>query len=156
MKPSNIFKIVLALVAIICVAVGFCGIDIGADTTNIQTAGMGMVATLPLVATFNFDNLKMPKADFEALQAKHGKLYVLDVVIDESEKYQFAVCRPSRATISAIAANKDNLTKANDIIIKNMVVGGDLEALDDGIVFARVLKELGGIVKQGQSFLTKA
>lgn len=149
MKPSNIFKIVLAFVALICIAVGIWGANSGSDA-------VGMLAAAPLVATFNPDNLKMPKADFEALQAKHGKLYVLDVIIDESEKYQFAVCRPSRATISAIASNKDNLTKANDIIIKNMVVGGDLEALDDGIVFARVLKELGGIVKQGQSFLTKA
>lgn len=156
MKPSNIFKIVFALVALICVAVGVLGANSGADAPNVQTAGMGMLAGLPLVAAFNPDNLKIPKADFEALQAKHGKLYVLDVIIDESEKYQFVVCRPSRDTISAIAANKDNLTKANDIIIKNMVVGGDLDALDDGIVFARVLKELGGIVKQGQSFLTKA
>lgn len=150
MKSNVILKTVLALVAIVCVCMGAM-----ASGHTDQTA-LTAFAAAPAIAAFNFDNLKITADEFKALQAKHGRLYVLDITIDEVEKYQFIVCRPSRDVMDAITANRNDLSKANNIIIKNMIVGGDTDALKDGVVYARAMAEIGKIVQQGQSFLSKA
>lgn len=150
MKPSLILKFLFALVALVCLSVGVWGATHGApEATGLMMAAPGLVA-------FDMTKLKMPQSEFDELKAKYKRLFVLGVDLDEDEKYQFIVRRPSRQVIDAMAHNKDDISKANDILIKNMVVGGDMEALDDGVVYANLLKQLAGIVKQGQSFLAKA
>lgn len=94
---------------------------------------------------------------FKDLQAKHGRLYYIHVVIDETEQYHFFAKRPSRSLLSMIAdyANKQDYNKINEVTIANMIVAGDKEALEDGVVFQNVMEELSKLMKMGQSFLLK-
>lgn len=160
MKP--IFKIMFLTISLIICGIAVAGYfspEVIAHRVEMSDFGALIVAAPIAVAsigTFNADNLKIPLAEFEQLKAKHGKLYVIDIQIDEDEKYQYIVCRPTRNLLSAIAKYKDDLDKANDLILKNMVVAGDMEALEDGIVFARLMKDTAKIIQQGTSFLFKA
>lgn len=94
--------------------------------------------------------------EFKALKAKFKKLYLITVQADEDEKYQFIARRPSRSLIESIAAQPDNNVGANKAMIDNMIVGGDKSSLEDGLVYGAVLTQLGKIVGQAKSFLTKA
>lgn len=141
-----------------------CGVIVaGGSPGTINPAfhcNMDMLIAAPLAAvaigTLNVENLKIPIAEFEQLKTKYGKLYVIDIKLDEDEIYQFVVRRPTRDLLSALAKHKDDIDKANDLIIKNMVVAGDKNALDDGLVYARLMKETSKIIEQGSSFLSKA
>lgn len=108
------------------------------------------------IEIYDISKLRISEPEFDALKARHKNLYVLDVVIDPTESYQFITCRPSRDMLRAVNESKGNINKINDLIEKNMVVGGDIDALDDGVVYGRVMKALGKIVNQGQTFLGKA
>ncbi len=106
---------------------------------------------------FNLENLTVvTQEEFTKLQATHGKLYVLDIMIDKDESYQYIAKRPTRQLLSAIAEHKDDIDAANDLILKNMIVAGDLKALDDGIVYGQLMKEMGALMQHGTSFLSKA
>lgn len=128
--------------------------DVASETIGAVLAVAPIAAVA--VGKFNVDNLKIPQAEFDKLKAKYGRLYVIDINIDEDESYQFIVIRPTRQLLSALAKYKDDIDKANDMIIKNMVVGGDMEGLDDGIVYASLMKDIARIIDQGKSFLSKA
>ena len=94
---------------------------------------------------------------FKDLQAKFGKLYVIDVVVDTDESYQFLLRRPTRQHLEIIESYKGDVTKTNDFIIKNLVVAGNETcALDDGVVFAQFNSETAKIIQQAQAFLSKA
>lgn len=99
--------------------------------------------------------LKIPEAEFRELKAKYGKLYVVDIQVDEDEAYQFIVRRPTRVLIEAVADTKD-ITKTNDMIIKGMVVGGDRDALEDGLVYSALMSKLGEVMQSASGFLSKA
>lgn len=100
-------------------------------------------------------NLKIPRSEYNALKAKHKHLYVLDVKLAEDETYQFIAVRPSRLLIDLIAETKE-VSRVNDKLIKNMIVAGDRESLDDGLVYTAVLRELAKITRQATGFLTRA
>lgn len=100
-------------------------------------------------------NLKIPRSEYNALKAKHKHLYVLDVKLAEDETYQFIAIRPSRLLIDLIAETKE-VSQVNDKLIKNMIVAGDRESLDDGLVYTAVLRELAKITRQATGFLTRA
>lgn len=95
-------------------------------------------------------------AEFKDLEAKYRHLYVLDVAFDADERYQFIARRPTRDLILAMGESKDAPFKVADMMVKNMIVAGNLEALDDGVVFSRVIEMLGGLVKEGKKLFTKA
>ena len=94
--------------------------------------------------------------ELEMLKAKYKRLYVIDICFDEDEKYQFIARRPNRQTIDAIVSNKGNTSKMMDILIKNMIVAGDINAIEDGIVYSRVLEALTSIIKEGKKLFTRA
>jgi len=94
---------------------------------------------------------------YQGLQAKFGKLYVIDVEIGEDETYQFLLRRPKRQHLEIIESYKGDVTKTNDFMIKNLVVAGnENNQLDDGVVYAQLMGEAAKIIQQGQSFLGKA
>jgi hypothetical protein len=134
------------------------------DTTSLQNGTfmsnldpLLCIAPIAAIGTFNIENLKVITQDrFLELQAKHGKLYILDVVIDETESYQFVLRRPDRATLEAIEANSKDTAKVNDMIIKNLLVSDNAQALDDGIVYAQFMAQSAKIIRQGSAFLSKA
>lgn len=108
------------------------------------------------IEDYDLSKLKIQEAELIKLKGRYKKLYVLDVIIDPTEAYQFIVARPSRDLIKAFKENISDSDKLNDLIEKNMIVGGDLDALEDGVVYGKVMKELGKVVNQGHAFLGKA
>lgn len=95
--------------------------------------------------------------NIEDLKAKYGKrLKMVTIAIAEDESYEFAVVRPSRHVIMAMASKKDDLEAANDILIKNCVQGGDMEALEDAAVYTKMIETLGEMIAGAQAFIANA
>jgi hypothetical protein len=111
-----------------------------------------------VIPAYDMEKLTCVKKEvFESLQAKFGRLYVIDVSVDESENYQFLLRRPTRQHLEIIESYKGDVTKTNDFMIKNLVVAGnENNQLDDGVVYAQLMGEAAKIIQQGQSFLGKA
>lgn len=162
MKDLAIKK--FALLMVICFVSIFCvGAAGGMAVADVSWSDVGgsvlaiAIAAVPAIPVFDYEKLTVvTRQEFEALQAKYGKLYIVNIEIDETESYQYILRRPTRQHLELIEHHKDSLTKANDIIIKNMVVAGDTEALNDGIVYAGFGLEAGKIVQQARSFLYRA
>jgi hypothetical protein len=127
---------------------------------TIGTLGFGVLAVAPIVAApagFDVSRLRcITVEEFQKLKERFLHLYVIDVVIDDDESYQFIVRRPDRALLSAIADKKNNVDAANDMIIKNLMVAGNASALDDGLVFAGFMKQVGWVMQSAKSFFGKA
>lgn len=157
MKPF--IKILLVTFSLLVSGLVMAGINPETFAPTIHN-DLGILAAAPLAAAaigkLNIENLKIPIAEFEQLKAKYGKLYVIDIKMDEDEIYQFIVRRPTRDLLSALAKNKDDIDKANELIIKNMVVAGDISTLDDGLVYGKLMQETAKLMKQGVGFLSKA
>lgn len=72
----------------------------------------------------------------EAWKEKYGRVSITKIPLDEDdidgEAATFYVRKPDRFVINASAksAKQDNFDKANDILIKNCVLGGDVQYLD--------------------------
>ena len=95
--------------------------------------------------------------NIEELKAKYGKrLKLVTITLSEEEKYEFAVVRPSRHVIMAMASKKDDMEAANDILIKNCVQGGDTEALEDAAVYTKMMETLGEMIAGAQAFIKNA
>ena len=95
--------------------------------------------------------------NIEDLKAKYGKrLKMVTITIAEDESYEFAVVRPSRHVIMAMASKKDDLEAANDILIKTCVQDGDMEALEDAAVYTKMVETLGEMIAGAQAFIKNA
>lgn len=151
MKGFN-FKYVLFMVLALAACLAADAFTSGGET-------LAVLATAPLaVATTKFDvaKLKIPVEEFEQLKAKYGRLFVIDLVFDEEESYQFIVRRPTKSVMSAIADKHDDFNAANDLIVKNILVGGDKEALEDGLVYNGFMKLVSKVMEHGRGFFYKA
>lgn len=89
-----------------------------------------------------------------------GKLKRIDISLDENdfdgtgEKASFIICPPTRNILSAIAhyGQEKNIDKVNELLIKNCVLGGDMQYLEetegvgDTSVYLSVLEEVGKLM----------
>jgi hypothetical protein len=92
-------------------------------------------------------------------EAKYGKSRVsdLEVVVDD-KTYRFVLRKPDRAVLKAIGrhAAKEDVDKVNDVLIKNCVLGGDMEALEkDGEVYLEVLESVNLLKSKAKSTIKK-
>lgn len=165
MKRSNFKKMLFCLSAILFCSIGtVCanpavGIPPAPDISFSDIAGGVSIAIAAVaIPAYDIENLKcVTQEQYSALVAKFGKLYVIDVSIDKDETYQFILRRPTRQLLELIAASKGDVSKANDIIIKNLVVAGnENNLLDDGLVYSRFATQIERILSEGQAFLSKA
>lgn len=126
--------------------------DTGGQYTIASTAMAGIV-----IPAFDISRLKaVSREAFAELQAKYKHLYVIDVVVDKGEAYQFILRRPTRDIIMALGDTND-ATKRSDMIIKNLVVAGNEDnVLDDGVVFSAFMSRSAEILNDAQHFLFKA
>jgi hypothetical protein len=106
----------------------------------------------------------------DELKLKFGHIKIITVEVEPAqldeqgneitpaELYQFLVKRPDRGLIKMLLplAQNGKLDEFTDKAIKNLVVGGDLNALDDGIVFMGVSSQLKEMIAPAQTFLSKA
>ncbi len=119
--------------------------------------------------TYLKENRTISDKELDALKVKHGKVKVITVVVEEPERdadgnvvsceaYYFVVCRPSQSQMRMLTAlaQKGDDEKFLNSAIKNLVVGGDTDALEDGLVYMGVASQLQGLIKPYTSFLTKA
>lgn len=151
-------KSVLKVMMIVLAGVLACiGVSMLAGVEPADGAAMAVVAAGAVTGLKQVDlkKLKIPEAEFQELKAKYGRLYVVDIQVDEDEAYQFIVRRPTRILIEAVADTKD-IAKTNDMIIKGMVVGGDRKALEDGLVYSALMSKLGEVMQSASGFLSKA
>jgi len=78
--------------------------------------------------------------------------------IEKAEQYQFIVKRPDRGLIKMLLplAEKGKVDEFSEKAVKNLVIKGDLEMLEDGIVFMGVVAQLRRMISPARSFLSKA
>jgi PHP family Zn ribbon phosphoesterase len=112
----------------------------------------------------------METKELEDLKLKYGKIKVLTVIVEPevkdaegvvttpAEKYEFAIRRPDRGHIKMLLplAEKKEIEEFADKAVKNLVVGGDTDALEDGIVYMGVVSQLKGMISPAESFLANA
>ncbi len=100
------------------------------------------------------------KNDYVAAAAKHGekKLYHIHIEVDEDESYDYLAVRPSKSVMMAVAdyGKKELIDQANAVLIKNCVLAGDMDALEDFMVYSYVMNNLRKITEQAETFFNKA
>lgn len=106
----------------------------------------------PLEMIVDFRNDKEKSKIAISLSKYTGK------IIEEAEQYQFLVKRPDRSLIRMLLplAEKGKVDEFAEKAVKNLVVGGDMDALEDGIVFMGVIPQLRQMISPARSFLSKA
>lgn len=106
----------------------------------------------------------------DELKLKFGHIKIITVEVEPAqlddngkeitpaELYQFLVKRPDRGLIKMLLplAQSGKLDEFTDKAIKNLIVGGDTDALEDGIVFMGVSSQLKDMIAPAQTFLSKA
>ena len=75
---------------------------------------------------------------------------------DDDERYDYLIVRPNKDILLAIANKKDDLESANEILIKNCVKAGNMEALEDSAVYTSVLTAIGQLIAGQAAFISKA
>lgn len=164
MKSKFFSKVFFSLLAITVCAIGsMCAENVTvfdppgwSEVIEMSTPVLAMGALA--IPAYQLENLKcVTQTVFKDMQAKLGKLYVIDVSIDTDESYQFLLRRPTRQHLEIIESYKSDVTKINNFIIKNLVVAGnETNVLDDGVVFAQFNAQAAKIIRQGEAFLGKA
>jgi len=78
-------------------------------------------------------------------------------IIVESEEYHFLVRRPDKAIIQLLTScEKKEMDKFFEIAKNNLIVGGDIDSLDDGVVYLGFIGEVREMISPAQSFLLNA
>lgn len=124
----------------------------------------GKIKILTVVLEYEVSHLQVIKPE---VRDEHGVVIEAEVtekVIDvPEESYQFVIRRPDRSHMKmfmsiAVEAKTDPAKndEYNESIIKNLIVGGDLDALDDGKVYLGVCSQLKNFISPQQSFLANA
>ncbi|WP_438710860.1 hypothetical protein ACSTS3_19675 [Aquimarina muelleri] len=92
-------------------------------------------------------------ADYEKVKAKAEAKAEANAIV-----YRFVVRKPDRSVLSAIGkhAQQNNVEKVNEVLIKNCVLGGDMEALEkDGEVYLEVLESINLLKSKAKSTIKK-
>ena len=91
------------------------------------------------------------------LKTKYGKrLKHVTIQVDEDERYDYLIVRPGKNVLLAMAKKREDLEEANDILIRNCVAAGNMEALEDSAVYTSVLTAIGELIAGQAAFISKA
>lgn len=126
--------------------------SLGIDTFLLTNKSLSLEQRLSSVTAYLNDSEKDELLKEKVRDIASGK------VVDEGEKYQFAVRRPDRGLIKMLMplAQQKKLDEFSEKGVKNLVVAGDMEALEDGLVFMGVVQQLQELIAPYESFLSKA
>jgi hypothetical protein len=160
MKNWTIKQILLGLVCLMFVGV--------ATATSINSkypvetgASFAMAAGVAAVA--------IGEKEIAEAKAKYGPVKLLTVVVepptfdgdgkmvDKGEKHEFLVRRPDKNDIKIMThlGKNDNIDEFIDYAQKNLIVGGDVGALEDGIVYTGFMTQVKEMIQPAASFLKK-
>ena len=128
--------------------------QLGVDFATIVNTELSLEDRLkPLDGLKEFKDSKEKGAIAAELYAKYqGK------ILEPGEQYQFVVKRPDRGLIKMLLplAESRQIDDFADKAVKNLIVGGDLDSLEDGLVFMGVVAQLKTMISPSQSFLVNA
>ena len=79
-----------------------------------------------------------------------------EMKIKAGKPYEELIVRPKKNILLAMAKKKDDLEEANDILIRNCVAAGNMEALEDSTVYTSVLTAIGQLIAGQAAFISKA
>ncbi len=92
-------------------------------------------------------------------EARYGKHRIMDLEIEVDDKtYNYVLRKPDRAVLESMGkhAIAKNVELTNRTLIKNCVLGGDMEAIDqDGSVYVEVLENLQKLKTEAKSTIKK-
>lgn len=128
--------------------------ELGIDFTIILDKNLDLkerLKPLELLSEFRDNASKYDKA-IELANKYTGK------ELEPGELYQFLVRRPDRGLIKMLLplAQAGKIDDFADKGVKNLVVGGDMDVLEDGLVYMGVVSQLKEMIAPAQSFLSKA
>lgn len=96
---------------------------------------------------------------YNATKAKYATVYHIRIDVSPDERHDFLARRPGRDIMMAVAdaGRKEEFEKANEILIKNCVVAGNLElAEQDWAVYSALIENLSQMTKAAASSFQKA
>ncbi|GEM_PF-2237234 len=104
------------------------------------------------------ENLTQFKDDNTKIEAAKSLTHLNGTILEDGEQYQFLVKRPDKGLIKMLLplAQDGKIDDFAEKAIKNLVVDGDMDELDDGIVFMGVVTKLKAMISPAKSFLSKA
>lgn len=97
--------------------------------------------------------------EYAAQEAKYGRRLRMVTVITDDGRSDFLVIRPSRQHMMLVAAKgrEEDFEGANDVLIKNCIVAGNRELLnEDFAAYRTVLQVLQNLTEANQAFFRKA
>ncbi|MBS2099188.1 hypothetical protein [Carboxylicivirga linearis] len=136
--------------------------------TSVQTANLRILGIDPEIVSNSelpiedrlkqLERLKEFRDDSSKLELLQTLTCLEGKILEDGEQYQFLVKRPDRGLIKMLLplAQSGKIDDFAEKGVKNLVVGGDMEALDDGIVFMGVVSQLKQMIAPAQAFLSKA
>lgn len=175
MKP---FKFLL-LMAIMALAItSFADASIIHPATyfvqNMSPVDVGLpvvsIAAIP-IALYVKEHTTITPDLIKELTAKYGKIKIITVVVeppvynsdesikDPGEFYEFAFRRPDAGLIRMLTeyTQKGENQKYIDAVIKNLIVGGDIDKIEsDGVVYLGVVSQIKDMMQPYEAFLSKA
>jgi len=91
------------------------------------------------------------------LKSQYGnRLKMVTVQLDDNERHDFLVVRPTKDLILAVAAKGNNISEANELMLNTCVKAGDREALEDGAVYSVVISSISQMIKAQAAFMNPA
>lgn len=158
LKRSKSFLFIL----ISCIVVVCCMLLL----TDSPSGGIYTMAVAAAVTSFG----SITEDQIADLKAKYTHIKVITVIVEPEvrdnlgniitpeESYHFAVRRPDRGLIKMLMplAEGKEIDEFADKAVKNLVVAGDMDALEDGIVYMGVVQQLKDIISPSASFLSNA
>lgn len=105
-----------------------------------------------------FEKLYEYRDESDKREYAQSLLHIEGKIIEEGEQYQFLVKRPDRGLIKMLLplAQGGKIDEFAEKAVKNLIVEGDIDALEDGIVFMGVVSQLKEMIAPAQAFLSKA
>lgn len=126
--------------------------SLGIDTLQLVNKNLSLEQRLLSVSAF------LINGEIDDLEKEKVRSIAAGIVVDEGEKYQFAVRRPDRGLIKMLMplAQQKKLDEFAEKSVRNLVVAGDMDALEDGLVFMGVVQQMQELIAPYESFLSKA
>jgi hypothetical protein len=155
----------LSLLLICITASAMSPTDVGVGLTHLaDNAATYAVGAAVVVGSITPEMINDAKVKFgKGVQVL--TVVVVDEVKDASgailtpvEQYQFIVRRPDRSLIKLLttAATDNDIDKFFDIASKNLIIGGDTDFLDDGLVYQGFVEQVKQLISPAHSFLSPA
>jgi hypothetical protein len=164
-RNMKIFMCLMALLVVSVTAMAMGSVDVVAVGHQLHANAGALVASAAIISAsitpemINDAKLKYLHVQLLTIRVTSETLDASGAVVTPAEQYQFIVRRPDRSLIKMLlplAGDTSQLDVFADSAVKNLIVGGDMAALDDGLVFMGVVSQLKDLIQPASAFLETA